>query len=75
MLSQEDAKRIIEKALSYASAEGTEVSLNGGSSGDTRFAVNTVTTSGYRDQVTLTVTSYYGMRSGNSTTDTRSLQP
>lgn len=70
MLSEQDAKRIVEKALSYASADETEISLNGGSSGDTRFAVNTVTTSGYRDQVTLTVTSYYGLRSGNSTTDT-----
>lgn len=70
MLSQEDAKRIIEKALSYASAEETQVSLGGGATGDTRFAVNTVTTSGFRDQVTLVITSRYGMRSGTSTSDT-----
>jgi len=70
MLSEQDAKRIIEKALSYASAESTAVSLGGGATGDTRFAVNTVTTSGFRDQATLTVTSSYGLRSGNSNTDT-----
>lgn len=70
MLSQDEAKKVIEKALSYASADETDVSLGGGSSGDTRFAVNTATTSGYRDQLTLAVTSSFGKRNGSSTTDT-----
>lgn len=70
MLSQDEAKKIIDKALSYASADETEINLGGGSSGDTRFAVNTATTSGYRDQLTLVVSSSYGKRNGTSTTDT-----
>jgi predicted Zn-dependent protease len=70
MLSQDEAKKIIDKALSYASADETEVSLGGGSGGDTRFAINTATTSGYRDQLTLVVSSSYGKRTGTSTTDT-----
>lgn len=70
MLSQDEARKIIEKALGYASGEETQVSLGGGSRGDTRFAVNTATTSGYRDTVTLAVTSRYGKRSGSSTTNT-----
>src|SRR4051794_14550716 len=70
MLSQDEAKKVIEKALSYASADETDINLGGGSSGDTRFAVNTATTSGYRDQLTLVVSSSFGKRNGTSTTDT-----
>ncbi len=72
MISQEEAKKIIDKALSYASADETDIQLGGGSSGDTRFAINTATTSGFRDQITLVVSSSFGKRNGTSTTDTLS---
>ncbi len=70
MISQDEARKIIEKALSFATADETEIFLGGGGSGDTRFAVNTATTSGFRDQVTLVVSSSFGKRNGTSTTDT-----
>ena len=70
MLSQDEARKVIEKALGYASAEETEVNVGGGANADTRFALNTATTSGYRDQLTLVVSSRYGKRTGTSTTDT-----
>ena len=70
MLSQDEARKIIEKALGYGSGSELQVSLGGGSRGDTRFAVNTATTSGYRDSVSLGVNARFGKRSGASTTNT-----
>ena len=70
MLSQDEARKIIEKALGYGSGSELQVSLGGGSRGDTRFAVNTATTSGYRDSIGLAVTARFGKRSGSSTTNT-----
>lgn len=70
MLSQDEARKIIEKALGYGSGSELQVSLGGGSRGDTRFAVNTATTSGYRDSIGLAVNARFGKRSGSSTTNT-----
>ena len=44
MISQDEARKIVDKALSLATADETEIFLGGGASGDTRFAVNTATT-------------------------------
>ncbi|MEZ0609205.1 TldD/PmbA family protein [Fibrella sp. WM1] len=67
ILSQEEAKRIIDKALSFAKADETAVSLNGGRRGNIRYARNSVSTSGESTNISLAVTSVYGKRSGTAT--------
>ncbi|WP_192350760.1 TldD/PmbA family protein [Algoriphagus sp. Y33] len=67
ILTQEEAKKIIDKVLSYAKADETEVSIFGGRTGNIRYARNTVNTSGETNEITLNVTSVFGKKSGSST--------
>ncbi|EOZ99108.1 TldE/PmbA family protein [Indibacter alkaliphilus LW1] len=67
ILSQEEAKKIIDKVLSYAKADETEVSIGGGRTGNIRYARNTVNTSGESNSITVAVTSVYGKKSGVAT--------
>jgi len=66
ILSKEEAKAIIDKVLSYATADETSVSVSGGRTGNIRYARNTVNTSGESNEITLSITSVYGKRSGSS---------
>ncbi len=66
ILTQEEAKQIIDKVLSYAKADETEVSIRGGRTGNIRYARNTVNTSGETNEINLSVTSVYGKKSGSS---------
>lgn len=66
ILTQEEAKKIIDKVLSYATADETEVSVFGGRTGNIRYARNTVNTSGESNEIQLSITSVYGKRSGSS---------
>ena len=68
-LSDDEAKKITEKLLAAATAPETVVYLNPSRSGNTRFARNDVTTSGYTETCIVTVTSRYGLRRGTATTD------
>jgi predicted Zn-dependent protease len=68
-LSDADAKRITEKLLAAATAPETHVYLNPASSGNTRFALNEVTTSGFSETCIVLVTSYYGLRRGSAQTN------
>ncbi len=77
MLSEHEAKSIIEKVLSYSRADEAEVNLSGGSTSHLRFARNTPSTSGTAKNVTLSVRSTFGKKSGSATTnqfDEKSLQ-
>lgn len=67
--TKEEARQIMEKALSFSSADACEISLSGSNSGNIRYARNTVSTSGYRSNQTLQVTSSFGKKSGTSTVD------
>lgn len=67
--SKEEAKRILEKALSYSNADNCEVSLGGSNSGNIRYARNTVSTAGYRSNQSLAVNSSFGKRVGTATTN------
>ncbi|MBD2704119.1 TldD/PmbA family protein [Spirosoma sp. BT702] len=67
ILTQAEAKRIIDKALSYAKADETSVSLTGGRTGNIRYARNSVSTSGEADNLALAVTAVFGKRSGTAT--------
>ncbi|MBA4301499.1 Predicted Zn-dependent protease or its inactivated homolog [Algoriphagus alkaliphilus] len=66
ILTQQEAKAIIDKVLSYAKADETEVSIRGGRTGNIRYARNTVNTSGESDEISLSITSVYGKKSGST---------
>ncbi len=67
ILTKEEAKKIIDKVLSYAKADETAVSLSGGRTGNIRYARNSVSTSGESNNLALAVTSVFGKRSGTAT--------
>ncbi len=67
--TKEEARQIMEKALSFSSAEACEVNLFGTESGNIRYARNTVSTSGHRSNQTLVVQSNFGLKSGTATID------
>ena len=66
ILTQEEAKAIIDKVLSYAKADETEVSIRGGRTGNIRYARNTVNTSGETNEISLSITSVYGKKAGST---------
>ena len=67
ILSKEEAKRILEKVVSFSKADGCEVNLNGSENGNIRYARNSVSTAGEDSNVSLAVQSYYGKKSGSAT--------
>src|SRR5690349_9214734 len=67
IFSKEEAKRILEKVISFSKADGCEANLNGSNGGNIRYARNTVSTSGEDSNVTLAVQSYYGKKAGTAT--------
>jgi predicted Zn-dependent protease len=69
ILSRADAKKITDKALSLSKAESCTVSLGGHERGHVRFALNSATTGGYQDDLSLSVTSHFGKRSGSASTN------
>lgn len=67
ILSKEEAKRILDKVISYSKADGISANLGGGNRGNIRYARNSVTTAGEDSNLTLGVTSNFGKRSGSAT--------
>lgn len=67
--TKEEAKRIMEKALSFSQADGCEINLSGNESGNIRYARNTVTTAGHRSNQSMVVQSNYGKQSATATID------
>jgi predicted Zn-dependent protease len=67
ILSESEAKAILQKALAYSEAEGCEANLNGNIDGNVRYARNTVTTAGALDDLTLVVQSNFGQKMGTAT--------
>jgi len=67
--TKEEARKIMEKALSFSTADACEINLGGSESGNIRYARNTVSTSGHRSNQTLVVQSNFGKKSGTATID------
>ncbi|MGY3793456.1 TldD/PmbA family protein [Aquimarina sp. 433] len=67
--TKEEAKKIMEKALSFSTADTCEINLSGSESGNIRYARNTVSTAGHRSNQTLVVQSSFGKKSGTATID------
>ena len=66
--TREQAKAVIDRALSMSKAEETFVVVNGTDRGNLRFARNTATTSGASTGHSLAVTASFGKKSGSATT-------
>ena len=73
ILSESESRSIIKQALSFSSADEIRVNLSGGRSGNTRFALNSITTSGDEDTLNVQVLAYFGKQhataSGTEFTD------
>ena len=67
--TKEEAKQLLDKALSYSKAETCEVNLTGNNSGNIRYARNTVSTAGYQNNQNMVIQSSFGNRVGVATLD------
>src|SRR3954468_24242306 len=69
IISEVEAKRITEKVLALSKADSCSVTLGGHARTHLRFALNSVTTDGEQDDLSLAVTSSFAMRSGSARTN------
>ncbi len=69
ILTEREAREIVDAVMERATADATIVNLVSREGGNTRFAVNGVTTSGEIADVEMTVTSAFGTRSGTAQTN------
>ncbi len=67
MMSKDEAKALMEKAIKLSKADECQVNLNGTTSGNVRYALNTVTTSGSTTNVQMVIQSAFGKKSGTTT--------
>ncbi len=69
-LSREECEALAKRALGFiTTADAARVNITSGSRGNTRFAVNQVSTGGDNFDTAVTVTAYAGRRSASSTTN------
>jgi predicted Zn-dependent protease len=68
-LSREQAKELADRVLAFSRAEEARVNINSGEEGNTRFAVNQISTAGDVTNATLTVTSAFGRQVASATTN------
>jgi len=69
LLSRDDCQALTQKLLSYARADETRVTVQSGVQGNTRFAVNQVSTAGDAYNVVVAVRSAFGRRAASATTN------
>jgi predicted Zn-dependent protease len=67
ILSEAQAKAILEKVIALSSGDQTSAQLGGGIGGNVRFARNDISTSGIVDQAELAVQVAFGKRVGTAT--------
>jgi predicted Zn-dependent protease len=67
IISETEAKAILEKVLAFSTADETTAQLNGSIDGNVRFALNQITTSGVVSDVSLAVECAFGKKSGIAT--------
>ena len=68
-LSRDEARRLTDRALSFAKADETRVNVTSGWGGNTRFAGGEITTSGGGTDTSVTVTSTIGKRRASATSN------
>ena len=67
ILTEQHAKKLLQKVLSFSKADECECNLNGEVGGNIRTARNTVSTAGEQSDLTLAVQSTFGKRTGVAT--------
>ena len=67
ILTKEEAKKILDKVLSYSKADEMSANLTGNRTGNIRYARNSVSTSGESNNLALSVTAVFGKKSGTAT--------
>ncbi|MBC7910125.1 MAG: TldD/PmbA family protein [Pyrinomonadaceae bacterium] len=70
MLTRSEAEALLKKVLSFSKADELAATLNGGRNANTRFGVNSASTNGDIDNLTLAVNAHFGQRGGVATTNT-----
>jgi predicted Zn-dependent protease len=68
-LSRDEAQAIAKRALSFSTADEARVTINGDVRGNTRYAVNQISTAGDDSDTTVTVRSAFGNRSASASTN------
>jgi predicted Zn-dependent protease len=68
-LTREEAEALARRALAFSRADEARVNIDSGMQGNTRFAVNQVSTAGDTFDATLQVTSAFGRRVASATTN------
>jgi predicted Zn-dependent protease len=68
-LTREQAKELAERVLSFSRADQARVAISSGEDGNTRFAVNQISTAGDVTNASLTITSAIGKRVASATTN------
>jgi predicted Zn-dependent protease len=66
IVTKEEARKILEKVLSYSKADACTVNFNGSTGGNIRYARNNVSTSGEETNRSISVLSSFGKRSGTA---------
>jgi len=69
IVTEAEAKKITGKVLSFSKADSCAVTLAGHTRRHVRFALNSVTTNGEQDDLSVAVTSSFGSRSGSARTN------
>jgi predicted Zn-dependent protease len=69
ILSREECQRVVEKALSFSRADGCEINVGSNVTGNTRFAANQLSTSGWVENLQLVVQSSFGAKHAVVTTN------
>lgn len=64
ILTEDECKAILKKALSYSKADECEISLNGSDSANIRYARNSVSTSGSLSSSSMAISSAFGKKLG-----------
>ena len=67
MHTREEVRSITDKVMNMAKAEAVEVEFNGGERSATRFANSNITANMVQFDRTLSITAYYGSKSGTAT--------
>jgi len=69
ILTESESKELLENVLKLSKADAAIATLSGDDVGNVRFALNTVTTSGFLDSLSVSIESHFGKRTGSVTTN------
>jgi len=64
LLNQEEAKKILSKVIDLSKAEAIEVNIEGSKEGNIRYARNSVSTAGETSNISMSIQSSFGKKSG-----------